>query len=258
MSPRTFTLKGADPAAAALRVLLVPHAGAGASSGLAFAGHAPADWLVATVRLPGRESRIREPVPELPGLVEEVAAAAAALPGTAPLVVVGVCSGAVIALEAVRALQRDGGVPVAGLVVVSQWAVTERPDPGRRTLRDTEDVPEVLALLEGFGGVPDALAADPEMLRLLLPGLVGDLRAVEDYRSDPEPLLHCPLLTVFGDEDPLCPEERTADWALFAPRTRNVLVPGRHLLLAEDPAAVVDALADHLDLFAAAPLPATR
>ncbi|MEU6221067.1 thioesterase domain-containing protein [Streptomyces sp. NPDC047022] len=250
MVPRTFTLKGADPREAALRVLIVPHAGAGAASGRAFADHAPAPWMVATARLPGRESRVRESIPRLPGLVDDVVAVIRALPGTAPLVVVGVCSGAVIALEAVRAVQREGGGSVAGLVVVSQWAVTEKPDPDRRSVGDTDDTGEILEILEEYGGVPELLAGNEEMLRLALPPVVADIRAVEDYSSDPHPPLGCPLLTVFGDEDPLCPEDRTADWAMFSDNTRTVWVPGGHMLLAESPALLVNALAGNLDQFA--------
>lgn len=255
MSARNFVIRGAAPQEAALRVLIVPHAGAGAASGLAFAHHAPADWLVATARMPGRESRVREDVPELPGLVDDIAATLRALPGTAPLIVVGVCSGAIIGLEAVRALQREAGeraaAPVAGLVAVSQWAVTEQPDPGRPSLRDTDEPARVLEILEEFGGVPAALSANAEMLELVLPAIVADMRAVEDYLSGPDPLLACPLLTVFGDGDELCPDERTADWSLFSEDVRSVLVPGGHMLLAEDPAALVDALADSLDHFTA-------
>jgi hypothetical protein len=164
LSAKTFALKGADPQDASIRVLIVPHAGAGAASGQGFAEHAPADWLVATARLPGRETRIRESVPDLPGLVDDVVATARALPGTAPLLVVGVCFGAIVGLEAVRALQRDDGVRVAGMVAVSQWAVTEKPDPERRLLRDTDDTDGVLAILDGFGGVPERLAANEQML----------------------------------------------------------------------------------------------
>ncbi|MFJ4714079.1 thioesterase II family protein [Streptomyces sp. NPDC088785] len=247
---RTFRLDGARPEDAAWRVLLVPHAGAGAASGAGFAAHAPVDWAVATARLPGRESRVREPVGGLAELAADVAATARALPGSAPLLVVGVCSGAVLALEAVRALQRAGDVPVAGFVVVSQGAVTERPGPGRRLPRETDDPARVLDVLREFGGVPEALAADPEMLALLLPSIVADLRAVEEYRSGPEPVLDCPLLAVFGDADPLCPQERTEDWELFSDRARTVWLPGGHLLLTESPALLVDAVAGSLDHFA--------
>ncbi|MCX4907726.1 thioesterase II family protein [Streptomyces sp. NBC_00878] len=253
MSAKTFALKGADPQDASLRVLIVPHAGAGAASGGGFAEHAPDDWLVATARLPGRETRIRESVPDLPGLVDDVVATARALPGTAPLIVVGVCFGAVIGLEAVRALQREDTGRVTGMVAVSQWAVNEKPDPERRLLRDaddTDDTDDVLAILAGIGGVPETLAANEEMLKLVLPTIVADIRAVEDYSTGPDPLLRCPLLTVFGDEDPLCPEERTADWALFSENTRSVWLPGGHMLLTESPALVVDALVGNLDQFA--------
>lgn len=249
MSARNVVIKGADPRDAVLRVLILPHAGAGAAAGLAFAERAPADWLVATARLPGRESRLRESVPALPGLVAEVVTTLHSLPGTAPLIVVGVCSGAVIALEAVRAVQGAGAGLVAGLVVVSQWAVTEKPDPDRPSLRDVDDPARVLEILREFGGVPQSLAANPEMLGLVLPAIVADMVAVEDYTSGPEPLLACPLLTVFGDADDLCPDERTEDWALFAENVRGAWVPGGHMLLADSPGAVVDTLVDHLDQF---------
>ncbi|MYT74073.1 MULTISPECIES: thioesterase domain-containing protein [unclassified Streptomyces] len=250
MPVKTFRLDGARPEGAAWRVLLVPHAGAGAASGAAFAAHCPADWAVATARLPGRESRVREPVGGLAELTADVVATARALPGSAPLLVVGVCSGAVLALEAVRALQRTGDVSVAGFVAVSQWAVTEKPDPGRRRLRDTDDPEEILDILREFGGVPASLAANKEMLALLLPSIVADMRAVEEYSSGPEPLLDCPLLAVFGDEDPLCPEERTEDWELFSDRSRTVWLPGGHLLLTESPALLAEAVAGSVDHFA--------
>ncbi|MYW67354.1 alpha/beta fold hydrolase [Streptomyces sp. SID8379] len=251
MPVKTFTLRGADPEDAAWRVLLVPHAGAGASAGAAFAEHVPDDWAVATARLPGRESRVREPVGGLAELTADVAATARALPGSGPLLVVGVCSGAVIALEAVRVLQRDGDVPVSGFVAVSQWAVTEKPDPERRLLRDTDEPGELLDILREFGGVPESLAANEEMLGLLLPTIVADMRAVEEYSSSPDPLLACPLLTVFGDEDPLCPEERVEDWDLFSDRTRTVWLPGGHLLLTESPELLARAVADSVGHFVA-------
>lgn len=161
------------------------------------------------------------------------------------------CSGAIIALEAVRAVQGEDVDLVAGLVVVSQWAVTEKPDPDRPSLRDTDDPARVLEILREFGGVPQSLAANPEMLGLVLPAIVADMAAVEDYTSGPDPLLACPLLTVFGDADDLCPDERTEDWSLFGENVRGAWVPGGHMLLADSPDAVVDALVGNLDQFTA-------
>lgn len=243
MTSKNVVLRGADPERAALRLLIVPHAGAGAASGQPFAEHAPDDWLVATVRLPGRESRIREAVPGLDGLAADAATAVRDLPGTAPLLVVGVCSGAVIALEALRRHGTDG---VAGLVVVSQWAVHEKPDPSLRLPHDTGDRAALLEALRAFGGVPRSLAADPEMLDLVLPAIVADVRAVEDHVREPFDI-GVPLLGVFGDEDALCPEERTEGWSLFSRHTRTVWVPGGHLLLADEPAALAQAITGHLD-----------
>ncbi|MEU8999344.1 hypothetical protein AB0C95_31725 [Streptomyces caniferus] len=64
MTGKPYALGGADPATAPLRVMLIPHAGAGASSALVFRQHLLQDWALAAIRPPGRESRIREAVPD--------------------------------------------------------------------------------------------------------------------------------------------------------------------------------------------------
>ncbi|MFE2970297.1 thioesterase II family protein [Streptomyces sp. NPDC057428] len=247
MAGKPHVVISGDPDTASLRVLLVPHSGAGAANARVLVPHLPPDWQLSAVRLPGRESRIREPVGDLPGLAADVAATARALAGTAPLLVVGVCAGAVIALEAVRTLQDSDPGLVAGLVTVSYWSVDHAPDT-TRLLPDGDDTEELMAAVRGFGYVPQHVA-DDDMARIYLPLIVADMRAVQDYRSEPEPVLTSPLLVISGEDDPLCPPERVARWAPFAERSRQARIPGGHMLLVERPAELVGAIAANLDHF---------
>ena len=247
MAGKPYVLTGADPDTASWRVLLVPHSGAGASNARVLSPYLPPDWLLAAARLPGRESRIREPVGDLASLAADVAATARALPGTAPLLVVGVCAGAVIALEAARTLQDTDPKLVAGLVTVSYWSV-DRPPHTTRLLPDGDDAEELMAAVRGFGYVPQHVAEE-DMARTYLPLIVADMRAVQDHRSGPDPVLTAPLLVVSGHEDPLCPPERVAGWGPFAERTRQARIPGGHMLLVERPAELVETITANLDHF---------
>ncbi|MFE9926441.1 thioesterase II family protein [Streptomyces sp. NPDC005774] len=248
MTGKPYTFGGADPTAAKLRVLLVPHAGAGASSALAFRRHSPETWAVAAVRLPGRESRIREPVPDLSGLVADVAASARTLPGSGPLLVVGVCSGAVIALEAVRELQSTDPALVGGFVAVSQWAPDQASNTTARPGASPTDEADLREELRAYGALPDSIA-DDDLLRTYLPVIAADMRAVRDHRADPDPPLSCPVLVVAGEHDPLCGEDRLAGWSLYSGTTRQVRLPGGHMLLTEAPEQLAHRIADNLDLF---------
>ncbi|MFD5657798.1 thioesterase II family protein [Streptomyces hirsutus] len=247
MTGKPYALGGADPAVAVLRVMLIPHAGAGASSALAFRQHVPPAWAVAAIRLPGRESRIRESIPDLSGLVADVVATARTLPGSGPLLVVGVCSGAVIAMEAVRTLQDTDPGLVGGFVAVSQWAPNTTQDAAERPPTDPTDK-DLREELRAYGALPDSIT-DDDMLRTYLPAIVADMRAVRDHYANPEPAMACPVLVVAGDHDPLCSEDRLAGWSLYSKTTRRVLVPGGHMLLAEAPAQLANCVADNLDLF---------
>jgi surfactin synthase thioesterase subunit len=245
----SFLGNDTDPGTATLRLLVVPHAGGGAAAGAGLLRHAPADWLVATARLPGRESRYLEPVTGFAGLVDDVVATARGLGGNAPLVIAGVCTGAVIALDAVRRLQSADPTAVAGFVAVSHRAPDESPTAGTKRLSDTEDTDELLAILVQQGGIPAAIAGNADLVALYLPTVLADARAVETHRGAPDPPLTCPLLTITGYDDALVPAAGVTRWSRYAPEHRHARIPGGHALLQEQPGALLDAIAGNADMF---------
>ncbi len=200
--PRTFVVNQLDPDDCEVRVLVVPHAGAGASVAAPLRTSAGPRWMIGAVRQAGRESRVREPVAALPAQVSTVVEAALALPSHPTLVVVGCCSGAAVAFEAVRALDRTH----PGVVVVSRAGPRTVP-PG---LDDGNGDPaQRLVELSGF---PESILAVPDALEILMPAVLGDFRAVDGYRAHATDRVSVPILIVAGDDDPHCRTEAMDGW----------------------------------------------
>jgi surfactin synthase thioesterase subunit len=205
--------------------------------------------MVATARLPGRESRVHEPVQGLRGLVDDVMQTAAGLPGNAPLLVVGCCSGAVISLEAMAALRWRDPTLVAGLVVVSQWAPDESGMTGRRRLPDAGNLSETLDALKDYGGIPSALVDDPALLNTVLPPVLADWQAVDNHVVVAGPPLPCPILVISPRGDPLCTPERVSGWSAYGQSVTHESISGGHSLLTENPAGIVACIRRNLALF---------
>jgi surfactin synthase thioesterase subunit len=235
-----------DDADKVLRVLVVPHAGSGGASAKGFMAAAPPHWLVCAARLPGRESRTREPVPGFLGQVTELARAIRSVPGEAPLLLVGSCSGAALALEAARMVESDRAGSVAGMVVLSRRA----PNQTAVSLA-LESAEQVFALVQQSGGFSALDLTDPEVLEVVLPLLISDIQAVDGYTSEPWPQLAGGILTLAGESDLGCPSEVMLPWSHYAARTRHLRLPVGHLMLISNPTMVVQAITDNLDLFGA-------
>jgi surfactin synthase thioesterase subunit len=107
--------------------------------------------------------------------------------------------GAIVAFEVVRALRRRGEADPVHLFVSSRQGPTlsNLAFPLHR-LSD-----EVLLdhLRARYGGVPEAVLREPELLQLLLPALRADLEALETYAYEPAVPLSCPIAAFAGSDD---------------------------------------------------------
>lgn len=225
-------------------LLVVPQAGGGAGVARPLRGACPPTWLVTGVVFGGRESRFADPAPtSLDELVDDVVTAGtelAELTGRPP-VLVGQCSGGLLAWLSADRLSARGAAP-GGLVVVS------RPAPGLAgTLPDvTAPDAEFLADVTRLGGVPEEIAAMPELLELLLPSLRADFAAIGQWTAvDAQrvPPRHLPALVLHGDDDPGCTASAVRGWSEHLPGCRINRVPGTHFLLGATPRGVAEEIA---------------
>lgn len=183
---------------AAPRLVCCPHSGGSATCFLPLSAALSPAVEVVPVQYPGRQDRRAEPlISDLRELAARLTGLLADEPG--PLALFGHSMGAVLAFEVAQRLER-GGREVTALFVSGRRAPTAHRDVWLHRASDHELLHEVRRL----GGTEAELLDDDEIVRLALPVIRNDTRAVETYlhESGNEPELSCPIIALTGTEDP--------------------------------------------------------
>lgn len=197
MAPSRWLPLGTYPDAD-IRLLCLPHAGAGATTFKAWGNTLDPRIRVVSVQPPGREKRRKETLftdfrPLVHELVAEIARSI-----TEPYALFGHSTGALCAFEAVRTLRASGGPTPVHLFVSGRRApqlLMERDDLAAMSL------PELADFLKHLGGTPDEVLADFAMLSALQPILAADFAVNQDYCHIPEPPLSIPVTAFAGIDD---------------------------------------------------------
>ncbi|MFD5660951.1 thioesterase II family protein [Streptomyces hirsutus] len=196
---------------ARIRLVCVPHAGAGAAVFRPWAERLGPDTELVTVRLPGRESRLREPpVREWPALAREFAAALGEQVA-APYLLFGHSMGAMLAYETVvRPLARP-----PERVLLSGCRAPDVP----RALPAIHRLPpeRFRAELGRLAGTPADVLDDPRLMGLLEPMLRADIRLAESWWHPAPAPLPVPVTTFWGADDEVAPPKAVAAWRVLAP-----------------------------------------
>lgn len=220
-----------------VRLVCIPHAGAGASEYYGWEDAVEPDCEVVAVQLPGRQNRFTEPPHRsVPDAVRVLGDALAPLTEV-PVVVFGHSMGALLAFELARLLRREWGIVPAHLFLSARAHGAAGRAMGLSSLSD-EELREVVVALDG----PDsAMAASPELFDLLSPTLRADFEMCESYVPRPEPPLSCPITAVAGRNDPAVPAGGLCGWATQTTTSFRSLRPaGGHHYLRHDPSAVLE------------------
>ena len=194
---------------ARLRMFCLPFAGGGTAAYRPWARTLPQDVESYAVCLPGREDRIREtPFNRMEPLI--AALAEMLLPFLdRPFVLYGHSLGAMIGFELAHVLIRACGKEPARLVFSGRGA----PDgPSAPPIAHLADGPFITALNQRYGGIPQALLDEPELLALFVPVLRADLSLLENYTYKPREPLPCALTAVGGSNDPVVPAAAITAW----------------------------------------------
>jgi len=190
------------------RLVAVPYAGGGATVFHGWRDSLPVGVETCVVQLPGRQDRWQE---KALTRVDEIADRTAAEVGSRPhalTVLYGHSFGALVAFEVARRLQANGH-PAESLVVGARGApqlpYTESP------IHDASEHALVEALGERYGA-PIAALQNPELLRLALVGLRGDLEALETYRYVEGEPLKTSVTVLRGRQDASLSEADALAW----------------------------------------------
>ncbi|MEU6357164.1 alpha/beta fold hydrolase [Streptomyces sp. NPDC047072] len=226
---------------APLRLFCVPHSGGGAATYRDWARRLAPDIEVVAVRLPGRETRFREPpYHSVDQMIPDLLAALSPLLDR-PHSWFGHSMGALVAYEMCRAL----GPERATRLVVAARPAPHLADDGP-SLHDAP-TDDFLAGLHALNGTPEELRGQRGALLTFLPTLRADFAVVETYAPRPGPLLSCPVVAYGGSDDAVASYEQLAGWDSCTDAGCSVrLFPGGHFFVHEHPDLVLPALAAEL------------
>ncbi|HEY9332134.1 MAG TPA: alpha/beta fold hydrolase [Streptomyces sp.] len=191
-----------------VRLVCFPHAGGSATFYFPVAQALSPSLDVLAVQYPGRQDRYTEPpVDSIHALADVVTDELMAGWTDRPLILFGHSMGAMVAYEVACRLQ-ERGAPVAGLFASGRRA----PDAYRDENVHTADDEGIVAELKRMEGTDAQVFSDEEVMRMILPAVRSDYRAVETYRHRPGPPLRCPVTVLVGEDDPQVTPEEAQAW----------------------------------------------
>jgi surfactin synthase thioesterase subunit len=219
---------------ATVRLVCFPHAGGSASYYRPLALRFGAEADVVCLQYPGRQDRRHEPCVEDLGTLADLLAAELSALEPLPAVFFGHSMGATLAFETAWRLERAGVGGVRSVIASGRRA----PSAQRRETVHRRDDDGIVAELKRLGGT-DPTLMDEEMLRMAMPSIRGDYRAIESYVVSEGRRIASPIVAVTGDDDPLTTLEEADGWrAHTTAGFRRVVLPGGHFFITTNQAAV--------------------
>jgi surfactin synthase thioesterase subunit len=210
------------------RLYCFPHAGGSATFFYEMAQKLAPEIECVCVQLRGRGARLSEaPHTSISEIACEVTGALTCSLVARPFYFFGHSFGGVIAFEVIKRLRLEGRPQPDHLFVGAA------PPPQDTCSEDPlHHLPEgefIQGVQRRYAGIPSAVLAEPEVLRLLLPALRADLAAFESYQYQPADSLSCPITAFVGAEDPVVGLARSSGWRRNTSSSfETILLPGGH------------------------------
>jgi surfactin synthase thioesterase subunit len=242
---------GRSPSAS-LRMFCFPYAGVGASAFRTWHAAFPPHVELCLVQPPGREARWAEKPFDRVGDFASSAAEALAPFLTVPFVFFGHSLGSLVSFELARELRRRGlPGPIHMFVSAHRAPHLPHPHPPLRHLADSEFIRQ---LCDQYGGIPQAVLDNRDLLELMLPCLRADFNAFETYQYIEEAPLSCSMSAFGGRQDRRIQEAELAGWRQQTAGSFKLrMFDGNHFFLQGGRDALLAAILGDLEAVGVAP-----
>jgi medium-chain acyl-[acyl-carrier-protein] hydrolase len=222
-----------------LRMFCFPHVGAGGAAFNSWLDQLPSDVELCAIRPPGRENRLREPlVDDWREFFDGLEPAVTPLLDL-PFVLVGHCSGSVLAYEFARRLRAAGSAAPAMVVLSS----TDGPRVRRIDEPPLHLLPrhELLTRVVEYGGMAKQVLDDPDLMDMFGRILRADYGLVERLEYSAGPPLDVPITVLGGRHDEFVSSSAMAAWSCETSKEFTLqLLDAGHYILTEAGALVAD------------------
>jgi surfactin synthase thioesterase subunit len=150
-----------------------------------------------------------------------------------------------VAFEVALRWQRTLRKPPALLFVSGNRAPSNRRELETVHLADDAGLMDDVRKLGGTD--LSILEGDLELMRLILPSIRSDYRAIELYEGPEDATLNCPIVALTADDDPTTSVEEMREWQRHTTRSFDLRVfTGGHFYLNDHQAEINDLLTERL------------
>ncbi|WP_239395779.1 thioesterase II family protein [Frankia sp. CiP3] len=220
------------------RLVCLPHAGGSASFFFPVSRALSPAVEVLSVQYPGRQDRRTEnPIESITELADAVTRELLSW-ADRPLALFGHSMGAVLAFEIVRRLEDRGVLP---LILFASGR--RAPSCGRVKQVHLLDDDGLIAEITVLAGTSLQILGDKEIMRMALPSIRSDYKAVETYRWQPGSLVRSPIHVHVGNDDPRVPVGEARMWEQHTAGDFFLTTyPGGHFYLVDQSTLVTENL----------------
>ncbi|XP_072179015.1 S-acyl fatty acid synthase thioesterase, medium chain-like [Diadema setosum] len=222
--------------AARYNVFCFPWAGGGSGYYASLYKYLPDRIEVHGIRLPGRESRLKEPLyRNLSTMVKDIATTLLPKLREKPFLFFGHSFGAIVCYEVTRFLVTNHNLQPEHVIVSGTFGPYSELRRQHRIGWTRMTDAQFVAKLRQLGGTPPDVLANESLMKLFLPCLRADLEIAEQYDepAPPEPFISCPLTCFNGREDRAHPPEGWSE-ATSSSVFHAELLPGGHFFLLQE------------------------
>ena len=230
-----------------LRLFCFSPGGTGASLFRPWVNLFPPEIQICAIQLPGRESRLKEPLlTDITSVITMLNHSLLPYLEEYPFAFFGHSVGALIAFEFARKLYYEKKFFPLHLFLSAKIAPHLPP---KEFLHQTSDE-NLIKKLSEFGGTPQTILDNLEVIQLFLPIFRADLTISETYIYQKKSPLHIPFNIFGGTEDNFAPYDGLLQWSQETNKDFAVnMFPGKHMFLKQKPKVLVDFIIKKLNLY---------